>query len=82
LGWTGAELSNIWEDQTVPILTSVLTNNYLLLLLYFGYTTDRREGYSTGILPSSAGAVSSKSASVFCGVFITEKVDGAVGKTQ
>ena len=42
LDWTGAELSNISDDQTVPILTSVLTNNSLLLLLYFGCTTDQR----------------------------------------
>jgi hypothetical protein len=76
LDWTGAELSNIPDDQTV--LTSVLTNNYSLLLLYFGCTSD----YSTGILPSSAGSVSSESSSVFCVVFVTEKLDGVVGKAQ
>jgi hypothetical protein len=38
LDWTCAELSNIPDDQMVLILTSVLKNNSLLLLLYFGCT--------------------------------------------
>jgi hypothetical protein len=81
LDWIGAELSNIPDDQTVPILTSVLTNNFLLLLLYFGCTTDRRSiplGYFLHLLVKCH----QESSSVFCVVFVTEKVDGAGGKAH
>ena len=52
--WTGAELSNIPDYQTVPVLTYVLTGTFLLLLLYFGCTTDQ-----IWISPSPTGSGSS-----------------------
>jgi hypothetical protein len=39
---TGTGLSNIPDYRTVPILTKVLTNNFSLLLLYLGCTTNQR----------------------------------------
>jgi hypothetical protein len=32
--WTGAEISNIVDNEMVPIRTSVIAGNFLLLLLY------------------------------------------------
>jgi hypothetical protein len=40
--WTGAKLLNIPDYQTLPILTQDLTGNFLLMLLYFGCTTNQR----------------------------------------
>lgn len=37
-----AKLLNILNYEMVPILTQVLTGNFLLLLLYLGSTTNRR----------------------------------------
>lgn len=37
--WFHAKLSNILHFETVPILTTVLTDNFLLLLLYLSCTT-------------------------------------------
>jgi len=40
--WIGAKLSSIPHCQTVPVLTSVLMGNFLLLLLHLGCTTNQR----------------------------------------
>jgi hypothetical protein len=56
-------------------MTSVLTDNFLLLLLYFGCTTTE---YSIWVSPSPAGSGSSESSSAFYGVFIAEGI-AAVG---
>ena len=76
---TGAELSNIMDYQMVPILTYVLTSNFLFLLLYLGLHNYSEE-YSFWISPSSAGSGSSASSSVFTGVFVAGEVNGIADK--
>jgi hypothetical protein len=57
----------------VPILTQLLTGNFLLLLLYLGWTTDYRHTPTKNSF--SAGWRASRSSLVFSGVFIAEEVD-------
>jgi len=40
-GWTSSKFFNIPSSWIKPILSQVLTGNFLLLLLYFGCTTNQ-----------------------------------------
>ena len=80
LAWdqTGAELPSVLDYQTVPILTWVLTSNFLLLLLYFGSKSNQRS-IPFGYLPIGWFAAL-QSSSMFCWVFIAEEIDGVGDK--
>jgi len=59
-------------------MTSVLTDIFLLLLLYFGCTTT--QSIPSGLCPSSAGSGPSESSFAFYAVFIAEGIDGVGDK--
>jgi hypothetical protein len=54
---------------------------FLLLQLYLDCTTNQMViGYSTGIFPPPPGSWSSRSSSIFSGVFLAKEVDGGGGR--
>jgi len=73
---TVARLSNILDYQTVPILTSVITGIFLLLLIYLDCTTNVRSIYFIWIYPSAPASGMSQSLSVFSGVPSVSTRDG------
>jgi hypothetical protein len=67
-------ISNIRDYQRVHTLNSVLTRDFLLLLLYLGCIT--KQSSITFICPSAAGSEALGSSAMFYGTNIAEEVVG------
>ena len=70
-----------WSVRWCIYFPQVVAGSFLLLQLYLGCTANQRViGYSIWIFPPPPGSWSSRSSSIFSGVFLAKEVDGGRGR--